>query len=193
MTNYLAVRGSFQRMMRLQTASEGAFAYMTDLRHVLPRLPDIERVQRFKDDRYRLFFATDDGRGHTMSIVFDTRYEFTPCQQMRIIALPIAQQELADENVGGGRPAFGGLFEGEIIFNERAALTEITYRLDILVEIEVPRFLNFIPHGALQRIGDGLMQLKARNIGDGFTHRLTNDYPNWAERRPAQALTDSSR
>ncbi len=180
MANQMVVQGNFQRFIRLQTPLPVAYTYFTDFNHVLPRLPEIERVMRFRDGRYRMIFGADDGRGHQMSIVFDIRHELVENQHIKIVSLPVSRQDLSeDSNMHGVGPLFGGMFNGEVVFTQRADRIDIGYSVNLVVEVEVPRFLSFIPRPVLQKLGESLMQLKLHNIGDGFAERLTNDFEEW--------------
>ncbi len=183
MSNQMAVQGTFQRFMRLQTPLETAFAYFTDFNHILPRLPEIDRVMRYRDGHYRMIFMADDGRGHEMGIVFDIRHELVENRHIKMISLPVSLQELSGDKLSkGNSPLFPGHFNGEVIFSERANQIEIVYRVDLLIEIEVPRFLNFVPKPLMQKMGDSLMQLKLHNVGDGFADRLIGDFGEWHTR-----------
>ncbi|HEX2916073.1 MAG TPA: DUF1997 domain-containing protein [Chloroflexia bacterium] len=180
MLNLIGVQGNFQRLIKLETELETAYAYLTDFNHVLPRLPEVDRVLRYRDGRYRMIFSADDGRGHEMGVVFDIRHELVEHQHIKMISIPVSRQELSGDRMHKSKgPLFPGLFSGEVIFTERTDYIEITYRVDLLIEIEVPRFLNFMPHNVLQKLGDSLMQFKLHSIGDGFADKLASDFEGW--------------
>ncbi len=186
--NTMSVQGKFQRFIRLQTPLETAFAYFTDFAYVLPRLPEIGRVLRYRDGRYRLIFMSDDGRGHEMGIVFDIRHEIVENRHVKMIAIPVNQHELTGDRASQGTaPLFPGLLNGEVILTERHGQIEVVYRLDLFIEIEVPRFLSFIPKPMLQKIGESLMQFKLHAVGDGFAERLTEDFVEWNKRHVVRA------
>lgn len=185
MANLLSVQGNFQRHIRLQTPLEVAYTYFTDFNYVLPRLPEIERVLRYRDGRYRMIFAADDGRGHEMGIVFDIRHELLENRHIKMVSVPVSQHELSggDSLSRSTGPLFPGMFSGEVVFNENNIGVEVVYRVNLLVEIEVPRFLNFMPRPVLQKLADSLMQLKLHTVGDGLANRLTTDFGEWHSQR----------
>ncbi len=183
MANSLVVQGKFQRLIRLNTPLEVAFTYFTDFGYVLPRLPEIERVMRFKDGRYRMLFMADDGRGHEMGIVFDIRHEVKENSHIKMVALPVSRQDLSGDGLSKGPgPLFPGLFSGEVIFTENGDQIEVAYIVNLVVEIEVPRFLSFMPRPVLHKLGDSLMQLKLHSIGNGFADNLLADFSTWFNR-----------
>ena len=192
MLNNLVVQGNFERLIRLKAPLEVAYTYFTDFGHILPRLPEIERVLRYKDGRYRMLFMADDGRGHEMGIVFDIRHELIENSHIRMISLPVSRQDLSGDQLSKGvGPMFPGMFSGEVIFTPKDDQIEIAYLVNIVVEVEVPRFLSFMPKTVLQKLGDSLMQLKLHNIGVGFADKLVDDFDEWCEAKTLSPQTFS--
>lgn len=183
MAQYVAVQGDFERVILLQSTIETAFDYFTDFNFVLPRLPEIDRVMRYADGRYRMVFGADDGRGHEMGIVFDIRHELTDNRHIKIVSLPLSEEELHKDprmNQNNG-PLFPGRFSGETLFRERGQQIEVIYRARLAIEIEVPRFLSFMPRRVLQQIGDTMMNVKLHNVADGLAERLGSEFSDWCE------------
>lgn len=187
MANQMSVQGNFQRFIRLETDLETAYTYFTDFKHVLPRLPEVERVMHYKDGRYRMIFGADDGRGHEMGVVFDIRHELDELRQIRMVSVPVSQQDIGDKFSNKGGPLFAGMFSGEVVFTPGFNQVEVSYRVNLLVEIEVPRFLSFMPRNVLQKLGDSLMQFKLHSVGDGFAERLTGDFGDWCTQNQSYA------
>lgn len=193
MMQMLAVRGQFERVIRLNTPVEHAYSYFTDFSYVLPRLPEIDRIIRYRDGRYRMIFSADDGRGHEMSIVFDIRHELEPNRSIKMRSVPLTLERLhSDKLISSNNPLFPGIFEGETLFVEQASHTEVIYRVNLFIEIEVPRFLQFMPKNVLQGIGDTLMRLKLHQVADGFANRVTADFGNWLEPYQAKKQLEAS-
>jgi hypothetical protein len=179
----MSVQGNFQRHMHLATHLEMAYAYFTDYNHILPRLPEVDRVMRYRDGRYRMIFMADDGRGHDMGVVFDIKHEVVENRMVKMVSIPVSPHELAGDRLAKGQaPLFPGLMNGEVLLNDRVGHVEVSYRLNLLIQIEVPGFLYFIPKPVLQKIGDGLMQYKLHSVGDGFAERLVDDFGDWHNR-----------
>jgi hypothetical protein len=179
MTNIMSVQGNFQRFIRLHTHQDLAFAYFTDFNHILPRLPEVDRVLRYKDGRYRMIFMADDGRGHEMGVVFDIRHETIHNRVVKMISVPIDPQDLNKKTAAGEPPLFPGKMSGEVVLRQQVGHVEVIYQLELLIEIDVPGFLSFIPKPVLQKIGDSLMKYKMHAIGDGYADRMVEEYQDW--------------
>lgn len=189
MSEMLAVQGQFERIIRLETSLEHAYAYFTDFGYVLPRLPEISRILRYRDGRYRMIFMADDGRGHEMGIVFDIQHELEPGRHIKMVAVPLALEQLRKDQLNGSNsPLFPGLFNGEVLFAQHPGAIEVVYRVKLNIEIEVPRFLALMPKNVLQRIGDGLMRMKLHQVADGFANRVTVDFKEWVAPRLREAV-----
>lgn len=185
----MAVQGEFERIIRLETEVETALAYFTDFNYVLPRLPEIERVLRYSDGRYRMVFTADDGRGHEMGVVFDIRHEIIENRQIKIHSIPLTENDLRNDSRMAQHhkgPLFPGRFSGETIFHQRGSQIEVLYRVQLHIEIEVPRFLNFMPKKVLQQLGDTLMKVKLHKVGDGLAERMAGDFGEWCKLNPAK-------
>ena len=186
----LTIRGEFERLIPLHTDVAAAYSYFTDFGRVLARLPELERLVRYKDGRYRLVFDADDGRGHAMTCLFDIRHELIENESIRILPVPINPAEVEamnrTNNPGfapgkhdpNGKYVFSGLFAGETRFhhNARTNTAEITYNAGITLELEVPAFLAFLPQPVLHRVGDGLMTLKLKRVTEGFARNVQRDF-----------------
>jgi hypothetical protein len=179
----MAVQGDFERLIRLNTDLDSASAYFRDLNYLLPRLPEIERVLRYSDGRYRMIFSADDGRGHEMGVVFDIRHEVIENRHIKIHSIPISESDLRNDSrlAHSKGPLFPGRFSGETLLHIRENHIEIIYRVNLHIEIEVPKFLSFMPRKMLQQIGDTLMKVKMHRVGDGLAERLIEDFDEWLE------------
>ncbi|MEI6046366.1 MAG: DUF1997 domain-containing protein [Chloroflexota bacterium] len=177
----VAVQGDFERCIRLETELETAYAYFSDFSYVLPRLPEIDRVLHYSDGRYRMIFGADDGRGHDMGIVFDIRHEFLTDRHIKIHSVPLSTQDLHnDPRLANSKgPLFPGRFSGETLFHKRGNHIEVVYRAELHIEIEIPRFLSFMPRRVVQQLGDGLMNLKLHKVGNGLAERMASDFTEW--------------
>ncbi len=179
MSELMGVKGHFHRVIKLDTSVEAACAYFMDFNHVLPRLPEVDRVLRYKDGRYRMIFMSDDGRGHEMGVVFDIRQEVLENRHVRMLPIPISRQELAGSPLATNAPLFPGTFNGETTFIQRDNHCEVVYKAALQIEIEVPRFLNFIPRNMLQKMGDGMMNFKLTAVGEGLGRNTPTDFKQW--------------
>jgi len=180
MTQIMAVRGEFERIIKLGTSLEHAYNYFSDFSYVLPRLPEVDRIIRYRDGRYRMIFLADDGRGHAMGIVFDINHELAPSRHIKMISVPLSLEQLrSDKLMNAHSPLFPGEFQGEVLFQDKTSHVEVVYRAKLHIEIEVPRFLAFMPKNVLQGIGDALMRLKLHQVADGFANRVVADFGEW--------------
>ncbi len=188
MVHYVAVQGDFERSIRLEEDLEVVYSYFTDFNFILPRLPEIERVLRYADNRYRMIFGADDGRGHELGIVFDIRHEMLENRHIKMVSLPVAQHDIQQDprlqNSKG--PLFPGKFSGETLFHQQPNHIEVIYRVRLEIEIEVPHFLNFLPKKMLQQIGDTMMKVKLSSVGDGMARRMSMDFQEWCEANRAK-------
>jgi len=195
MTQYVAVQGDFERLIRLESGIETVYSYFTDFNYILTRLPEIDRVLRYSDGRYRMVFMADDGRGHEMGIVFDIRHELNENRHIRMVSLPLTEQDLRDDprmsSSHSHGPLFPGRFAGETIFYDRGTHSEVVYRAQLNIEIEVPRFLSFMPRKVLQQIGDTLMKLKLHTVGDGLAQNMVEEFEGWRELNQEKLLVQS--
>jgi hypothetical protein len=80
-------------------------------------------------------------------------------------------------------PLFPGRFKGETLFHTRGKHIEVIYRAQLHIEIEVPRFLSFMPKKVVQQLGDGLMNLKLHKVGNGLAERMADDFIEWSNQK----------
>ncbi len=191
----VAVQGNFERFIRLDTEIDTAYSYFTDFNYVLPRLPEIERVLRYSDGRYRMIFSADDGRGHAMGIVFDIRHEMDANQHIKMLSVPVSEFDLKnDPRLVASKakgPLFPGSFSGETLFHDRGRHIEVVYRAQINIEIEVPRFLQFMPRKVLQQLGETLMKVKLNKVSEGMAGRMEEDFGEWQEQNSIKLIKPS--
>jgi hypothetical protein len=186
MSNIIAVQGNFHRNILLNTEIEHAYSYFTDFNFVLPRLPEVGRILRFKDGRYRMIFTADDGRGHDMGIVFDIRHELIENKHVKVVPIPLSHDQIKHDKSLGKGPFFPGLFSSDTILHLRRDHIEVNYKLQMQIEVEVPNFLRFMPLGVLQKIGETLMHMKLNTVAAGFVQRLPEDFNEWYSLKQAE-------
>jgi Protein of unknown function (DUF1997) len=186
MSNVISVQGQFHKDILLKTEIEHAYSYFTDFNFVLPRLPEIGRILRYRDGRYRMIFSADDGRGHDMGIVFDIRHELVENKHVKVVPLPLTHAQIRNDKTLGKGPFFPGLFSSDTILHLRRDHIEVNYKLQLQIEVEVPNFLRFMPLGMLQKIGETLMHMKLGSVADGFIQRLPEDFNEWYSLRQTE-------
>ena len=129
-----------------------------------------------------MIFMTDDGRGHEMGVVFDVRHEAEENHRVKMLPIPLTFEELKNDNHIGDGAFFTGTFTGEATFHDKKHYCEIVYRVTLNIEVEVPRFLNFIPQTMLQKMGEGLMGMKLNAVGEGMSRNVPQDFDEWIDK-----------
>jgi hypothetical protein len=190
MSDKVGVTGQFQKTLRLEAPLELVYGYFTDFNFVLPRLPEIDRVLRYKDGRYRMIFAADDGRGHEMGVVFDVRHEMEACKHVKTIPVPVRKEDLKSDPMSNSGPLFPGTFAGETILLEKGNHVEVLYKATLHIDVEVPRFLSFLPTNMLHKMGDSLMNFKLNSVGEGLTRTMHGDFKLWCEKNAHSAVRE---
>lgn len=189
MTNTLRLAGQLEQLIRLETPLENAYAYFSDFGNIVGLFPGIERIMHFRDDRYRLIFAADDERGHEAGIVFDVRCEQELNQVIKVLPVPTSAANLDQIELKHKKLElfFPGQFSSELYFERCGRETKISYRVELLIEFEIPKFLKFIPKKALQNMGDSLMQKKMRSTTSRLAENINQDFWQWFRLRTESA------
>ena len=70
MSHIMEVEGVFSRLFKIEAPIESVYAFITDMDYILPRMPEVERVELLTDGRYRMFYSAEVASGHKMDVVF---------------------------------------------------------------------------------------------------------------------------
>jgi carbon monoxide dehydrogenase subunit G len=176
----MEVDGVFHKIFRIEAPIEAVIAFVSDYKYTLPRMPQVERVLKYPNDRYRMFYSADVVSGFKMYILFDITPDMPAENKLNFVPIPISKEDLINARTSGYPSLHSGKFSAKASFAEVGNYTEIDYRAEITLQVEVPNFLRVLPLKALFKMGSGILSHKMDSIGDDMAESLPHEYEKWS-------------
>jgi len=174
------IAGSVDRSFLFPTNLAMAYAYYSDVSRLMNYLPHIYLVREFSGLKFRMLYNTTELGVYHIRIFWDVE---TVLQEGRVIRVqPLQGVQPVKPEADTYSCTAQGHFSSQSFFNtdgSRQDKTRIDYSLQLQARLPTPLAARFMPGVVLNRIAQGIMHGRTREIADGFIERSIDAFPHW--------------
>jgi hypothetical protein len=168
-----------------------AYAYYGDVSRLLNYLPHIRLVRAYGPDRFRLMYSTTELGAYHVRIFADVQTTLDEGWVLRVH--PLDGMEPVKSQAGVHSSTAQGFFSSESLFRDAGSQTEVEYSLQLEGRLPTPLALRFMPRIVVDRIARSIVNMRIREITEGFIDLSMAAFPHWLDEMGNRGLSASGR
>jgi hypothetical protein len=173
----IKVAGSARRSFIFPGELPLAYAYYADVGRLLSYLPHICLVRAYGPDRFRLLYSSIELGLYHVRLFADVQTILEEGWVVRV--RPLEDFPPVEAEVGIHATSAQGYFSSQSVFHNEGDHTRIEYSLQLHGALPTPQGLRLMPGMVVGRVAQRIIQMRIREIVDGFVERTSDAFPHW--------------
>ncbi len=152
-----------------------ACAYYHNWPRLLALLPQLQIVQTFGPNEYRLAYQRNEMAGYTVTLYCDVRVEFDEASTTLYVR-PLKKHPPVPGKATRHGLTGQGSYASTFTLQDAGDKTYVKYHMAMEAELVKPVRLKWVPNGIVERIIKGRVEARMQEMDAEFIARLLADY-----------------